>query len=248
MKRSRTGFLVAALMALALVSLPAVASAVQLTIDADTFVNAGSANQNNGNNTTLKVSPSLTTFMKFDLTTLPDGLTAADIDKATFTFYVNTVTTQGPINIKTPVANGWLEASLTYANRPALGNPVLTSLPILAADKNNFVTVDITDIVKSWLTNNNGLAIETTFGFSTSFQLDSKENSGHDAHVDIVLAGSGGGEGATGPTGPTGANGTNGTNGVDGTNGATGATGPTGPSGADGTNGTNGYPIPGPIP
>ena len=66
----------ACLMVTALWALPAPASAVQLNIEADTFVNSASVNQNNGTSTSLKVSPSLSTFMKFDLTTLPGGTVA----------------------------------------------------------------------------------------------------------------------------------------------------------------------------
>ena len=123
------GNLFAALLVAIALCWPAAASAVQLTIDADTFVNSGSINQNNGTASSLKVSPSLTTYLKFDLTALPAGTTAADIDKATVTFYVNTVTTQGPFNIKTPVANGWVETSLTYANKPNLGTPSSSTCP-----------------------------------------------------------------------------------------------------------------------
>ena len=102
MSVKRFGTLVAVLLVAIALCWPAAASAVQLTIDADTFVNSGSINQNNGTATSLKVSSSLTTYLKFDLTALPAGTTAADIDKATVTFYVNTVTTQGPFNITHP--------------------------------------------------------------------------------------------------------------------------------------------------
>ena len=119
MKSLRTvGTLVVALLvATALLSWPGVAAAVQLTIDADTFVNSASINQNNGTSTTLKVSPTLTTYLKFDFTTLPPGTPAADIQKATLTFYVTTVTTHGPFHIN-PVANGWIETGVTFANTP----------------------------------------------------------------------------------------------------------------------------------
>ena len=167
MKRSRiVGNMVAAMLVAAGLSWPGAASAIQLTIEADTFVNASSINQNNGSATSLKVGPNFTTYLKFDLTPLPPGTTAADIEKATLTVYVNTVTTQGPFNVRTPVANGWIPTSLTYGNKPNLGNPSLMTLPVYSADKNNFVTIDVTDVVKSWMANNNGLALETTFGFS----------------------------------------------------------------------------------
>ena len=49
----------------------------------DTFINSGAKNTNYGANNLLKISPTQSTLIQFDLSTLPAGTVAADIDKAT---------------------------------------------------------------------------------------------------------------------------------------------------------------------
>jgi hypothetical protein len=66
------------------------------------------------------VSPSQTTFIAFDLSSIPPGLTGSSISKATLKLYVSSVSTAGSFNVD--MVNGsWSEATLTANNAPAVG-------------------------------------------------------------------------------------------------------------------------------
>jgi hypothetical protein len=244
--RSLGGLVAALLVATAFLGLPAPAAAVQLSVDGDSYINSGSTKQINGTSSSVKVSPTLTGFFRFDITPLPSNITGDDIDKATLTVFMSNVSIQGYVNIRN-LAAPWSEGTLTYTNKPNFANPNLMNVPVMLTDAGNFVTFDITDIVKAWLAldgngdpKNYGLAIETVLAGNTTFTMDSKENTGHDAHVDVVLKGGNGPTGPQGDAGPTGPSGNPGATGPTGPSGNPGATGPTGASGNPGATGPTG--------
>src|SRR5262249_44465638 len=216
--RTTGGLATALLLASALILVPDRALAVQAVIDADTYLNFSNTNtkgQNFGSSSTLSVSGTAHTFLRFDFSTLPATTTPDNIQKATLTFFVRTVSTSpspGAFTVKL-INSDWVEGAVTYNNyfgAPTNGtlsdlSPVL-SVPIASGDANSYVTVDITDIVKGWCTpqcpqvtpsgSNHGLALVATTG--TTFSLDSKETSGgHQSWVEVVLVG-GGSSGALG--------------------------------------------------
>src|SRR5580704_4096093 len=168
-------------------------------------------------------------LVQFDLTQLPAGVTAAQIQKATLTLFLDHVNTGGSINIDTVSASTpWGELTVTGNSGISQGIAVNTSVMTNTAD--TFIATDATAAVKSWIaapSTNNGFMMQANA--TTSVQFDSKENTStsHPATLTIVLV----------SNGPTGATGSSGTNGV---NGATGATGPTGPSGVAGPTGVAG--------
>jgi len=193
-------------------------------------------------------------LVQFDLTQLPAGLTAAQVQKATLTLFVDTVTSSGTINLDTVSSSTpWSELTVNGNNNPAPGNAVATSVPVTTAG--TFISMDATAAVQGWITtpgSNNGFMILANG--NTSVQFDSKENTNtsHPATLTLVLVNAGpagatgpagaastvpGPTGATGATGPAGATGASGATGVGltGAIGATGATGPAGPSGPAGT-------------
>jgi Collagen triple helix repeat (20 copies) len=195
-------------------------------------------------------------LVQFDLTQLPAGLTAAQIQKATLTLFLDHVNAGGSINIDTVSASTpWGELTVTGNSGISPGLAVNTSVMTNTAD--TFIALDATSAVQGWIatpSSNNGFMIQANTG--TSVQFDSKENTStsHPATLTIVLVnvgpsgatgatgptGSNGSNGSNGSTGPTGLTGTNGSNGSNGSNGATGPIGPSGPVGATGTNGSNG--------
>jgi hypothetical protein len=202
-------------------------------------------------------------LVQFDLTQLPAGLTAAQIQKATLTLFLDHINVGGSINIDTVSASTpWGELTVTGNSGISPGNAVNTSVTTETVD--TFIALDATAAVQGWLTtpgSNNGFMILANAG--TSVQFDSKENTttSHPATLTITLASTGpagptgvtGSTGVTGPTGATGAastvagpNGTTGSTGLSGPTGATGpigvtgSTGAAGPTGNNGTNGTNG--------
>jgi hypothetical protein len=168
-------------------------------------------------------------LIQFDLTQLPAGLTAAQIQKATLTLFLDHVNSGGSINIDTVSASTpWSELTVTGNSGISPGIAVNTS--VMTNTAGTFIGLDATAAVQSWITtpsSNNGFMIQANTG--TSVQFDSKENTStsHPATLTIVLV----------SNGPTGATGSSGTNGV---NGATGATGPTGVAGSTGANGSTG--------
>src|SRR5207247_6175809 len=101
-----TGGVVTALVLMAALLLlwPGSAFAVDLVVDADTYISAASTNDkstNFGSNPNLQINSTQTTFMDFDFSSLPCGLTGANIQKATLTAFVSNVATAGTYNIRT---------------------------------------------------------------------------------------------------------------------------------------------------
>jgi len=187
-------------------------------------------------------------LVQFDLTNLPVGLTAAQIQKATLTLFVDQINSSGTINVDTAVG-AWNELTVNGNNNLSPGNAVATSVPVAVADA--FISMDATAAVQAWITtpgSNNGFMILANG--STSVQFDSKENTNtsHPATLTLVLANSGapGPTGAAGPTGPTGPMGPAGATGAASTvAGPAGATGPTGATGSTGATGAASI-VPGP--
>ena len=246
-----TRFAVAAL-ALA----PIAGFAQTLAPSQDAYVVPGNGS-NFGTATTITVGSSASVgLVQFDLTQLPAGLTAAQIQHATLTLFLDHVNAGGSVNIDTVSASTpWTELTVTGNSGISPGIAVNTSAPANTAA--TFISVDATSAVQGWITtpsSNNGFMIQANAG--TSVQFDSKESTStsHPATLTIVLvsvgpsgatgsSGSNGASGATGPTGvpgPTGVSGPTGVAGPTGSNGTNGATGPTGIAGPTGSNGTNG--------
>ena len=184
-------------------------------------------------------------LVQFDLSSLPNNVSAGNIQRALLTLYVNHINTPGSINILT--ANGiWTETGVNGTNAP-VGSATLAS-GVAIGNSGVYITVDATAAVQGWITDpstNNGFLIQANG--STSVQFDSKESSAtsHAAVLSIYIANSGpagptGPQGLTGATGPTGANGVTGPTGATGSAGANGATGPTGATGSAGANGVTG--------
>jgi hypothetical protein len=90
----------------ALLMFPAVARATGATVNADTHVSLTTPASNFGTATAIKIGGGNTGLVQFDLSALPAGLTAADISKATMTFYVNTVAIAGSVDIA-QVTSAW---------------------------------------------------------------------------------------------------------------------------------------------
>lgn len=218
--------------------LPAPSWADPATLTDDAFTNTGSPNGNFGGNAALHViGTTQRSYLKFTLTTLPAGVTATDVAKATLTLYANTVATPGAIDV-VQVTSAWTEAAITANTAPTLGSPVAAAVPV--ATKDDYVTIDVTSVVQAWIGGtlaNNGLAlVASTTGTSANF--DSKESTAtsHPPLLNIALKGPAGAQGPPGPQGAPGATG------------AQGPAGPAGPAGAQGSQGPAGVPGPaGPV-
>jgi hypothetical protein len=214
------------------------------TLTGDAYISSGRSTSNFGAQTNLYVGNGNTSFLQFDLSTLPAGTTAGQIAGATLRLYVNRVNTAGPINVL-PVTSAWSEGLITFATAPTSGTSVAT---LQASQAGTYVAVDVTTLVQAWVATpatNFGVALTSN---SADVVLDSKENdqTAHPAELDIVLAGPpgapgvAGAKGVAGPVGPTGPQGAGGLQGTTGLTGATGATGAAGPQGIIGLTGAAG--------
>ncbi len=204
----------------------------------DAYVNTGLPAANFGNAAKLGVGGGNTTYLQFDLSSVPAG---TNVTSVSLILYVNAIQTGGSVQVA-EVSGTWTEAAITAGNAPAAGSIVGT---VFLPAGPNFVAVDVTSSVVNWLASpslNHGFLV--TGSGSAAAWLDSKESvtTSHQAFLSFQQAGV---QGATGATGSAGAAGTTGVTGATGAgtpgvNGTTGATGPTGATGATGSDGSAG--------
>jgi hypothetical protein len=167
------------------------AAYAQVTPTDDAYVNSAAPTTNYGAAATLNLqSAADTSFIRFDLTSVPAAYSGASIAKATLKLYVNTVTTGGSFNVD--LVNGtWAEKTITYNLQPAIGAAIDSSIPLTTASKGAFIEIDITPAVADWLNGspNDGIALVANSPLVATF--DSKENVGasHPPEIDIVYAG-----------------------------------------------------------
>lgn len=246
-----------AIAASSLAAFPLLALADSLTLSDDASVKNTAPTTNSGASSSLKVSSKNAgakvgrAFLRFDTADLPAGLPATSVAKATLRLFVDSVKVPGSLAVY-PVIGAWSEDGLTDGTAPALGAAPVGSVAIAETNLDGYVTVDVTDLVKGWITGatpNMGIALTPSGDVSVAF--DSKENSttSHPAELEVTVNGLGpagvqgvaGPQGATGPQGPQGVQGVPGpANGPAGPQGATGATGLTGATGAIGATGATG--------
>lgn len=174
------------------------------------------------------VIPPSNAVVRFDLSALPAGTTAAQIKSAVLTLFV-TSEGAGPSTINVNEAIGaWTESTVTGKNAPILGAAVASGVAVPV--NNDYVAIDVTLAVTDWLSNiaNNGLILSANAS-TTQVSFDSKESTAtsHPATLSITFASQGGIQGPPGPTGPQG---------PIGPTGLQGPAGPTGPAGPAGLN------------
>lgn len=208
--------------------------AVEAVLVADAHVNSAMPSVNSGAISNLNVGGGYSALLQFDLSTLPGGTTAAQVQKAVLRLYANRVDIAGSVSL-VPVTSAWGEYSVTYANQPSVGTAVGT---FQVSSAGAFVTVDVTALVQGWITSpatNEGVELTAS---TAVLQFDSKENdeTAHAATLELDLAN----QGPAGPQGPQGPGGATGPAGTAGAAGPQGVTGPMGPQGPPGTAGAIG--------
>ena len=216
--------------------LPVILSAQTAPLGGDTFINPGGAS-NYGGLPTINIGGTANSegLLVFDLS----QVAGAPVAWARLRLFVNQVNTPGTVDLYSASA-AWTEASVNGTSGIGPGTLLQAGIPISTA--RSYVTLDVTDQVRSWASGspNTGFLIVANPG-TTEIFLDSKENVGtsHAATLEVVLGGSGA-VGPTGPSGPTGASGATGLAGAAGPIGNSGATGPAGVAGAAGPTGATG--------
>jgi hypothetical protein len=165
----------------------------QLTPSDDAYTNITDPTTNYGSQTVLDVeSPSQTTYIRFNLSSVPSGYNGGDIAQATLKLYVDAVTRGGSFNVD--YVNGtWSESMIDADNAPALGTTIAASVPLTTADKNQYVLINITTAVQAWLngTTNDGIALVGNSPLKASFDSKESTTTSHPAELDVVFAGGG---------------------------------------------------------
>jgi hypothetical protein len=145
--------------------LPTNAAAVQAIPVADTYVHK-TFPKPLGLKGALRLTPKSSPFIQFDVdSVLPDNTTPEQVEKATLKLFFRKVPKGGKMHIST-VLGDWSEKTLKASNAPALSAPIPNStVQIDKDDASQFVIVDVTDIVRGWITNpdtNHGFALVAT--------------------------------------------------------------------------------------
>jgi hypothetical protein len=170
--------------------LPAALWAVEAPLSADTYIDGANPATNFGAAGNLNAGGSSHTLIRFDLSTLPAGTTAADIGKATLLVYINQLAQVGWVDLA-PVTSVWSEQTVTFGTAPATGAAIAT----VNVPQAGFLQMDITSLVKNWVNapaSNFGLEISgSVMNAPAGLGLDSKENvgTGHLPRLDITLGG-----------------------------------------------------------
>ena len=208
---------------------------------ADTFATSVYPTATHGFSPVLGVAPGTTSYVQFNLSTLPAGVT---VSKATLRLYVDGVYKPGSFDVY-ELDTAWSENALTYSTAPPFGPSATGSHPIAvsASSLHQYLLIDITALVQNWVSGaitNNGVALALASA-GGNFSFDSKESAvtSNGPELEIVLAGNGGTQGPTGPAGPQGPAGPPGPSGPAG---SPGPQGPAGPQGFPGPAGPQGIP------
>lgn len=209
----------------AMLLLPVRTAGQSATVTDDAFLSANSLVQQlnlNGLGVSLVVAGSsetvdgvhagaTTTYIKFQLqSSLPPSVTSPNVAHATLKLFVSPGThSTGAIDIY-PITSDWAESTLSNSSPPSLApTPFATGINVV--DANSFLVVDVTQLVREWLTDpangglvNDGIALVADTN-STYVVFDSKENlfTSHEPRLEIVLVDSGP-QGPPGPHGPAG--------------------------------------------
>lgn len=173
-------------------------------------------------------------YVRFDLSPLPASLSGADIEQATLALWVADLRRSGELSLHR-VLEDWDEGELTAGNAP-LVDTAFATLSVPNDSENDYLTVDVTDLLRAWLDGepNQGIALLPQ---GIRVKLDSKENfrTSHPMEIKLATVGLAGPEGPQGEPGPQGPRGATGPAGPQGPLGPAGPAGPQGPTGTAGS-------------
>jgi hypothetical protein len=170
-----------------------VASGYAVTLHAtdDTNINLNQPTQNNGASVDIFVRNVGTggvrhAFVRFELSVLPLN---TSVRRAVLKFWVRDITDPGSIDLHL-VLGAWDEGTLTASNAPLVSSTPFATVPIALTDKNNWVTIDVTDVVQDWLDGiqtNFGIAIRPNASNGVRLTLDSKETTSTSHPMELVV-------------------------------------------------------------
>ena len=151
----------------------------------DALVNTAFPTINFGSLPYLEAGDTSTTYIKFDLTSLPAGMAVTSISKVNLVLWVNRIGTPGSIQVA-EAAGPWSESTITATAAPSSGTVVGTAT---AGTGDQFIYIDVTSSFQKWLAMpsvNEGFVITGVEG--TAVYLDSKESvtTSHQPTLQIV--------------------------------------------------------------
>lgn len=201
-------------------------------IAADAYISAARPKVKLGGAPVLIVGRNERTLLRFDLSALPSGLPPEQVAKATLQLWQVSATRTGVVKVY-PVESAWTEATVIDATAPTLGATEAGSFTVTAGDKKVFAGVDVTALVREWVTGtraNQGLAlVPLVAGAQATFDSKEATATSHEPKLEIVLSGPVGPMGLQGEKGDKGDTGDVGLRGLTGDKGDKGDTGPATP-------------------
>lgn len=169
--------------------------AIDVPVADDAMAISGNPTNNAGIHVSLNVSGLASSirysYLKFDVASfVPAGTTPDDIQKAVIRLYPSVVTTAGSIAVHN-VTGSWVEGKknntaasageLTWNIKPTEEITPETTFAMALTDAGEFLTLDVTPLVKEWLggppsTTNFGIVLKPASGSLVNVAFDSKEN------------------------------------------------------------------------
>ena len=117
------------ILAFVVVAVAAVSGRAQSMPSDDAYVLSAQPNSNFGSGANLNVqTPGASTFIRFDLSSVPSGYTSANIARANLKLYVSAVPSAGSFNVDL-VSSSWKESAITFATAPTMGSNIAGNSP-----------------------------------------------------------------------------------------------------------------------
>jgi hypothetical protein len=179
------------------------ANALEVPVHADAHVMQNNATFNYGGGLNIGVQSNSGSvreaYLRFNPQPyLPQGVGSSDIAQVWLHLYVNTVSTPGTFKAYRVTSN-WIEGrkagatesgTITWNNRPLTSSTELFSVTLSSSNEQNYIAIDVTDLVKNWIDQpgqNYGVVFKH-FG-TVNVAMDSKEDTStsHPPKLDIVL-------------------------------------------------------------
>jgi hypothetical protein len=162
---------------------------ITLRVQADSYTDSAYPFATHGTAPIISINNTRSGYIRFNLDDLPDNL---QITHAYLRVWINnkSIIQPGLVDVYAATSD-WQEESISQANMPILSNNWISSFNIEPANKNNFVSVEITSIVQNWQQNhttNFGLVLVSNPHYQVSVNFDSKESPSINNPIEIEVA------------------------------------------------------------
>ena len=169
----------------------------QIPASQDAYTDSGTPTTNYGKAVTVGVANTATSiqtsYMLFDLSSIPSGYTGTNVAKATLKLYVNTVPAAGSFNVDY-VTSTWTETGITYNDSPTLGNTLVSGVSLASSNVKQYLLIDVTTALQAWLNGtqtNHGLALVANSPLNATFDSNETTTQSHPPELDVVFGGNG---------------------------------------------------------